>query len=206
MRSLGLDPRDVRWLVMTHLHTDHAGGLHHFPAAEVLVSAREYAEAKGLAGRLRGYLPNRWPAWFRPTLIDSWNADESVFGRAHVLTRAGDLRIVPTPGHTAGHISVVLEQHAYRLFFAGDASYTESALLRGVVDGVSSMGAGERAAADTLRQIRAYTAERPTVYLPSHDPDAARRLEECRTVDPSTPGVVGSGARSMSMTPAETRA
>jgi Metallo-beta-lactamase superfamily len=28
---LGIRPSDVRWLVMTHLHTDHAGRLHHFP-------------------------------------------------------------------------------------------------------------------------------------------------------------------------------
>lgn len=29
MQAAGLSPRDVRWVVMTHLHTDHAGGLHH---------------------------------------------------------------------------------------------------------------------------------------------------------------------------------
>jgi glyoxylase-like metal-dependent hydrolase (beta-lactamase superfamily II) len=31
LAALGIRPSDVRWVVMTHLHTDHAGGLHHFP-------------------------------------------------------------------------------------------------------------------------------------------------------------------------------
>ena len=40
LRRLGIEPRDVRLLVMTHLHTDHAGGLHHFPDHEIVVSRR----------------------------------------------------------------------------------------------------------------------------------------------------------------------
>jgi hypothetical protein len=43
---------------MTHLHTDHADGLHHFPQSEILVSRKEYKLASGFMGRLRGYLPN----------------------------------------------------------------------------------------------------------------------------------------------------
>lgn len=38
LRKLGFDPLDVRWVVLTHLHTDHARGLAHFPASEILVS------------------------------------------------------------------------------------------------------------------------------------------------------------------------
>ena len=49
-------------MVLTHLHTDHAGGLHHFPNSEILIDPREYALASGLRGKLRGYLPNQLPA------------------------------------------------------------------------------------------------------------------------------------------------
>jgi N-acyl homoserine lactone hydrolase len=179
LEALGLSPRDVRWVVMTHLHTDHAGGLHHFPDAEIVVSVREYAAARGIPGQLRGYLPHRWPDWFRPTIVDFGTRPGGDLGSIGIdLTRAGDVRIVPTPGHTAGHLSVLVDEGPRTLFLAGDTSYTESALVEGVVDGVSSMGAGEGKAAETLEAIRALARERSVVYLPAHDPESARRLRD----------------------------
>src|SRR2546430_5120201 len=41
LRQLGIEPGDVRRVVVTHLHTDHAGGLHHFPDSEILVTGAE---------------------------------------------------------------------------------------------------------------------------------------------------------------------
>lgn len=181
MRALGLSTDDVRWVVMTHMHTDHAGGLHHFPRAEIVVSETEYRAASGFAGRLRGYLPHRWPEWLSPTLLSFGNGT-GPSGGGVALTRAGDVRIVPTPGHTAGHQSVIVEEGSRTLFLAGDTSYTEANLVSGIVDGVAPMGAGEDAAARTLLRIRARAASRPLVYLPSHDPDAGRRLAERRAV------------------------
>ena len=65
LERLGIQPAEVRWLVMTHLHTDHAGGLHHFPKSEILVSRVELEKATGRMGRVRGYLNNRFPDWFQ---------------------------------------------------------------------------------------------------------------------------------------------
>lgn len=177
LRRLGMKPGDVRWLVMTHLHTDHAGGLHHFPESEILVTRTEYAAARGLRGKLRGYLPHRWPAWFAPRFVDFHDEPLGPFPRSVRLTRAGDVRLVPTPGHTAGHMSVVVNDGDRVLFLAGDTSYTEENLRRGVVDGVSSMGGGADAARRTLARIRSLAADVPLVYLPSHEPGAADRLE-----------------------------
>jgi N-acyl homoserine lactone hydrolase len=64
------------------------------------------------------------------------------------------------------------------LFFAGDASYTQQLMLDQIVDGVAQ---DEEKSRQTLKLILQYTQEFPTVYLPSHDPNAAHRLAE-RTI------------------------
>jgi N-acyl homoserine lactone hydrolase len=182
LRKLGFAPDDVRWVVMTHLHTDHAGGLDHFPRSEVLVARPEFEKAKGTMGRLRGFLPNRWPSWFAPRLFDLDAEAYGPFPTSLKLTEAGDVTIVGTRGHTAGHVSVVLEEGDRTIFFAGDTSYTESRMLEGAVDGVS-VDAG--AASLTLGRIQRCAQERPTVYLPSHDPQSRERLDARRPVGTS---------------------
>ena len=70
LRALGVGPRDVRRVILTHLHVDHDGGLAHFKDAEIHVARGEIKKASGWMGTMRGHLPNRWPAWFEPVPLD----------------------------------------------------------------------------------------------------------------------------------------
>jgi len=173
LRQLGFDPIDIRWVVLTHLHTDHAGGLAHFPASEILMSDSELRDASGIRGRLSGYLPQRWPEWLNPTTVGFSEGAVGPFPASRALTRAGDVVLVPTPGHTVGHLSVIVHEAEQDVFIAGDTSYTQQLMLDGVVDGVAP---DPTAAALTLERIREHLRLRPTIYLPSHDPDSRRRL------------------------------
>ena len=181
LRDLGIPPEEVRWLIMTHLHTDHAGGLYHFPRSEILVSRVEYDQAAGFSGQLRGYLSNHWPDWFAPRLIDFRTQAVRNFPKSYTVTRAGDVQLIPTPGHTAGHLSVILRAGERSYMFAGDASYTQQGLIDQIVDGVSL---NRQLARQTLARLRDYVEVIPTIYLPSHDPDSADRLANNKVVLP----------------------
>lgn len=179
LRSIGIGPRDVRKVVLTHLHMDHDAGLAHFPHSEFLVAPGELAGARGWVGRLRGYLPHRWPESFDPTTLNLTDGLFGPFARSKRLTASGDVVAVATPGHTPHHLSVIVRDSDADIFLAGDTSYTEALMLAGKVDGVS---ADAKVAAATLATIRQHAAAHPTIYLPTHDPDSAARLAARQTV------------------------
>jgi N-acyl homoserine lactone hydrolase len=179
LERLGIRPSDVRWVVLSHLHTDHVGGLHHFPGNDIVVSRAEVDYAAGLRGRLRGYPNKRWPAWFDPTMVDLPSVPFGPFPASLPLTEAGDVTLVPIPGHSPGQLALVVEDDDHAVFLAADSAYTQDAMLRGAVDGV---GPDEEAERLTHQRIRAYAAQTPTVYRPTHDPESAARLATRRAV------------------------
>ncbi|TGQ33285.1 N-acyl homoserine lactonase family protein [Mesorhizobium sp. M00.F.Ca.ET.216.01.1.1] len=173
LRSLGIGPRDVKRVVLTHLHMDHDAGLVHFPHSEILAAPGEIDAASGLMGMIRGYLPQRWPNWFNPVRLELDDGPFGPFTASKRLTRMGDVVAIATPGHTADHLSVLVEDGDATLFLAGDTSYNEALMLAGKVDGV---GPNAKVSAATLSAIRHLAEKRPTIYLPTHDPESAVRL------------------------------
>ena len=160
---------------MTHFHTDHTGGLHHFPKSKILASGDEYDKAKGFAGKLQGYLPHGWPDWFTPTPIPFESTQYGPFEKSYPVTEAGDVVIVPTPGHTPNHVSVIVKEDGLSYFLAGDTSYNQELLLERHPDGASP---NPKVTIETMDRILQYGKAEPIVYLPTHDPRSAERLRK----------------------------
>lgn len=170
MRGLGLDPADVRTVIMTHLHGDHAGGLGFFPNAEFLIAREEYT---GHQQQPMGALTSRWPTGFAPTLVDYTGPALDPFPASVPVTNAGDLLIVPTPGHSYGHQSVILRDGAQSYFFAGDLAFSDAQLQQ---QGLQGIAHDLTKARDTLARTLTFTRQTPTIFLPTHDVQSLNRL------------------------------
>lgn len=172
MRQRGFNPEDVRRVILTHMHMDHSDGLSAFPYAEFLVSRREWELVQKM-GAFHGCVPGQFPSFFKPLLVDYAADAVGTFTHSHPVTSDGRVRIVPTPGHTEGHQSVIVEADDGLYFLAGDTSFTQAGLFSNHIDGVSH---DARAVRETRQRIRTLAQQQPLIYLPTHDPESGDRL------------------------------
>lgn len=168
MQMLNLASDTVKTVVQTHLHSDHVGRMSAFPNATFYVPQADYPVSNGT-------LPCHYPANFAPQFAAFRELPLPGFGQGFALTDDGDVWIVSTPGHTPGHQSVLLMDNDLSFLFAGDVAFDEQQLLSGRYGGiVADVGLTQA----TLANIREYAAERPMVFLPTHDPHSATRFED----------------------------
>jgi len=126
VKKLGFSARDVRHIVLTHLDFDHAGGISDFPEARVHVFADELRGAltpATLAEKQR-YLKHCWshsPRWQEHALQgESFHGLDAV--RA-LSSKETDILLIPTQGHTRGHVAVAVRSGDGHLVHCGDAYF-----------------------------------------------------------------------------------
>jgi glyoxylase-like metal-dependent hydrolase (beta-lactamase superfamily II) len=169
LAALHIPIHRITAIVLTHLHFDHTGGLYHFPNTPALLHRVEWQHPFGA-------LPKLYPPGFQPTLLD---LDESYgpFKKVHYLTKSRDLALVHTPGHTYGHCSILVKTDTHHLLFAADICYNQQQLLD---DKFAANAANYRLARQTYAAVKTYAREKPLIFLPSHDPDSATRLQHLK--------------------------
>jgi len=178
----GVPPETIAHIVLTHLHWDHAGALREFPQAEVHVAGAELDALLHHGGWRLRYAGVALPAADRIRRVDfttgpAWGP----FAHTHDLFGDGQIRLVPTPGHTPGHLAVVVAPPGEPpLIICGDACYLASALRRGTGNG-STLGRPQdrnvAVAAVTQARLRELLELHPGArLLPSHDPEVWAEL------------------------------
>jgi len=123
IEKVGLSVGDVRMVVNTHLHFDHCGWNGHFPNARYVVQRRELEYGRN---------PHRFQASGYLDQLVNGVEYETVEGEREVWP---GIRVIPTPGHTPGHQSVVVEGEMTHVF-TGDASPCHENLERRNIPGI----------------------------------------------------------------------
>jgi glyoxylase-like metal-dependent hydrolase (beta-lactamase superfamily II) len=135
LERIGLGLRDVQLVVLTHSHPDHAGGL---AALQAATSARVAAH-RAEAAMVSGVEPHRNPyqppwlatatRWLIPRLYGAPVPVDLVLDDDQIIDWDEPVRVVHTPGHTAGSISLYLP--ARGLLIVGDALQKRFGMLSG---------------------------------------------------------------------------
>ena len=179
LRERGIDARTLQTVILTHLHFDHASGISEYPQATFVLAEREWhAAATEDRPLLQGYMTSHFDYLFDYRTVDFDAAGISSyasFGRTFDLFGDGSIRLAFTPGHTAGHCSVIARLRDRDFVIAGDAIYTH-AQLRGAdppprpVD----MHNWKRSLRELQQFSRTYS---DAVIAPGHDADYWPTLE-----------------------------
>lgn len=172
LTRLGVAPHDVRWVVLSHLHTDHAGGLAPFSASKVFVSRCEWERASGVRGRIRGYLPQYWPPHVEPELLDLRSGGFGPFPGARDVAGDGTLVVVAAPGHTPGHVALLAHGEGRSTLLGGDLAHAPADLPLVAPD------------------IARYCFEHDIVYVGAHDWGAEGALADPRSYASSSSGSI----------------
>jgi N-acyl homoserine lactone hydrolase len=140
LANLGLRPSDIKYVVNSHLHFDHAGGNGCFPDATMLVQRAE------------------WEAAHDPDLVarNGFNPHDYDVGKVVCIEGRRDvhgdgaIEIFPTYGHTPGHQCLLVRTSDRRIVLSGDACYLRENVERCMVSRLS-YNVGQ--ARDALKQL-----------------------------------------------------
>lgn len=148
----GLKPEDISIVVNTHLHFDHCGNNALFPNAKFIVQADElrYAQA-----------PERFQeAAYIKEFLDAKAHYHPVDGEFNITEAVS---VIPTPGHSTGHQSVVIKSGNISYVYCGDAAPIRENMEKRNIPGILY------SSHEALKSIDRLRAVDKAVYIYSHD-------------------------------------
>jgi len=161
LKHLGYQPDDVKYVVVSHLHLDHSGGLALFPNAQFVIMKDELPYAYWPDRHVRaGFILND----LLPTRRFDWKeqtGDTDLFGD-------GSLQMLKTAGHTRGECSLFVRLRHRPVVLTGDTIH-----IRAQLETLAPMGADwdkARASESIARLKRIQDLGEAKLWI-SHDPE-----------------------------------
>jgi len=156
LEACGLTPRDVDIVVATHAHMDHIASSFLFRQGRLVIGEGELEEAR------------RQTVW--PELIDAllgvWKGRiEPISISSELVEIARRVYVLPTPGHTCGSLSVLVDTGDERVAIVGDTAMTK--------EEYAARQLSHWYTAEQKKQINEsldrVTSWNPTIVVPGHD-------------------------------------
>lgn len=168
IKKLGVQPEDIKYVICSHLHLDHAGGVGHFPNARYVVQRSELHFA---------YVPDPYMkgAYIRKDfdkdvdwLILEGEPEFDLFGDGKIVT-------VRTPGHTPGHMSLKLKlENTGPMVLAVDAAYTQENLDERILPGLMAQPIEQVRSIELLRHLQ----DQGWKVITGHDPETWKTFKK----------------------------
>ncbi len=136
LEAEGIRAAEIRHVIVTHFHGDHAGGLAEFPQATIHHRADALGPLMGLSAWRQtkaAFLPGLVPEWLperaRPIAPEAFCEDADLPFPEHDLFGDGSVRLLDLPGHAAGQVGVAFAVGGRRELYAADAFWRRSQIV-----------------------------------------------------------------------------
>ena len=164
LRSIGVAPKEITHVINSHYHFDHCGGNRHLPNAETVCHKKELDSA------------------YHCQPFEKLGYSDLSFDQAHDMYTPryelvdGDIEIAKgvhlfeTPGHTAGHYSLMVELSGRRpMLFTADAIYSRKSLE---MNAIASFHLDPVASYSSMARLATLAEKHDAEMFFSHDPES----------------------------------
>ncbi len=187
LKKAGVDPAQVKRIILSHLHADHVCGLRDFPQADIITTEtawKSVAGTRGWGALRRAFLPDLLPDDMedRLCLLPSF-VDPGIgpFEQCHDLFSDGSIRLINLPGHANGQLGALLQADVEkRKFLIADAAWTRRTITESLPPTFAFRGFADnvRDARQTLSKLCEFHQRFPQIELiPTHCPAVADQYE-----------------------------
>ena len=174
LRAVHVDPAGLRWVLPTHAHLDHLGGVVDLPPTPVLLDdaeaavvehGREEVTFEVIPAHARAVEGHVEPLELKPEPYEIFERHADLFGDGSVV-------VVPLPGHTPGSVGVFVRLlDGRRVFHVGDAVNDRKQIthLRGRTAAMRRTDSDRDAAEHTVARLHGLAEQSDVLFLPAHE-------------------------------------